>query len=227
MKIMYTRRGGRMPPPDRELLTIEPDGSFTMWRSVNTPACGRFAGRLSVETWNVLQRDGVAAVQAGVLNRPILPDSAIETIQIEETWAKLGHTDTPDGAWGQMAIHLRQLLTSLCQEAEAAVSLHISPQATRAKLVHQGQRPLSLDFSRLSVRAILWGGYYEQQGNWSWSAPASLGHVEATPGWEFELNFQHGFAPTADQVVHTYVTFSVYDREGLVNVSLVDAPLLP
>lgn len=226
MKIMYTRRGGRMPPPDRELLTIQEDGAFAMWRSVNTPACGRFAGQLTPERWRALQAEGAAAMAAGPLERPILPDSAIETIQVGDTLAKLGHTDMPEGAWGELATHCRSLLADLLDAPQAAVALEVAPAAAGARLVHRGDQPLALDLTRLAVRAILWGGYYEQRGNWQWAAPPGPGRVEAGRGWGLDLNFAHGFRPGADEVVHTYVTFSVFDRDGLVDVSLVEAPAL-
>jgi hypothetical protein len=236
MKITYRRAGGHMPPPDRELLTIQDDGSFTLWRSVNTPACGRFAGQLTLDQWNALQAEGAAAAQAGSMARPILPDSAIETIQVGDSVARLGHTDTPDGAWGNLVTHCRSLVTDLLDAPQAAVVLEVAPGAAGARLVHRGGRPISVDLSRLAVRAVLWGGYYEQRGNWQWAAPLAPGargergtgpgRVEAGPGWSLDLNFAHGFTPGADEVVHTYVTFSVFDQEGLVDVSLVDAPLL-
>ncbi len=63
MIVTYRRVGGMQPPPDRELLTIDDDGSFTLWRSVGwatyppTPV-GRFSGRLDGQGHMTLDAGG-------------------------------------------------------------------------------------------------------------------------------------------------------------------------
>ena len=227
MKITYLRRGGRVPPADREALTLSGDGAFSLWRSVNTPACGRFAGQLLAGEWVQLRQAAQAAAQAGPLDRELLPDSAVETLQVDEVAARLGQTDQPEGAWGDLVAQCRALLTRLLDAPQAVVALEVAAGAAGARLVQRGGQPLHLDLSRLAVRAILGGGYYEQRGQWHWQAPpGGPRRVAAGPGWSLDLSFAHGFTPRADEVVHTYVTLAAYDQDGLVDVSLVDAPAL-
>jgi hypothetical protein len=63
MMIHYARSGGFRPPRDREILTIEEDGAFTMWRSVGSAVhppspVGRFAGHCEHRNGSSTRQDG-------------------------------------------------------------------------------------------------------------------------------------------------------------------------
>ena len=228
MKISYRRTGGWKPPQDNERLDIQDDGIFTMWRSVGwatnpaTPV-GRFAGRLSEGELTTLQREASSAAQAGDIQIMITPDAPVEAIQVGGAKAVLGANDQPGGAWGPLVEHLRRLLAELTASPRAAVSVQVSDDGKKARLVHLGDEPLRLDLSTLSVRAVLWEDY-DRLGDWSAPPRAAgdghLSDVRAGPGWSVDLPFSHGFEVRPGSAVVAYVNFVAYDGHEPVAVSL-------
>ncbi|MEW5988085.1 MAG: hypothetical protein AB1791_15750 [Chloroflexota bacterium] len=227
MKVHYERSGGRLPPRDREILEISEDGSFTLWRSVGwathppTPV-GRFAGRLDTETHQALRVAAVAAVAAGDLHLVPKPDAAIETVQVDSAQAKMGTHEEPPGAWGMLMTHLRQLLGELTNQPQAALALEVVDSGRQARLVHLGHEPLRLDFTDLTVRAVLWEGH-RKVGDW-WAVrgwrPSEGAEVTATAGWSLALPFDHDFVLNEGREVTAFATLAIYDGERRVSASL-------
>ena len=225
MNVRYRRGGGRRPPPDREVLDIASDGSFTMWRSNGSASyppspVGRFSGKLSVEDAGQLETLATAAAAAGDLDVTPPPDAAIERIELEGATARVGHHEEPEGPWGPLAALLRRLLGDLTAQPLAAIALEVAPGAAAARLVHRGTMPLELNLENLEVRAVLWQGY-RTQGDWR--APAGrafAGRVTAGPGLAFDLPFDHGFEVGEGREVVAYATLVALDSGQPVPVSL-------
>jgi hypothetical protein len=221
--VHYTRTGGRLPPRDRERLTIFADGSFEMWRSVGAASqppspVGRFQGRVPGELFKTLEQQAAGAGTAGDLAVMPPPDAAIDRIQVAGAQASMGRHDQPAGPWGSLAETLRAALGVLTSQPAAALALQVSPSGTAARLVHQGSQRLRVDLRHLQVRAVLWN-QRKKEGDWrQQTSEAEI--VEAGPGWSFDLLFAHGFTVAPGLAVAAYVTAGLFDGEQLVPVSL-------
>jgi hypothetical protein len=230
MAIKFQRRGGRKPPRDNEVLTIEDDGSFDLWRSVGwttqPPApVGRFGGQLE-ETERIRLQEEVAAAQAaGDLQQTPRPDSSIDSVELPGARARLGNNDRVSGPWAPLIDHLRSLLGELTRSPRAALGLEVKADGRGARLVHLGSEPLRLNLDGLTVRAVLWR---ENRKAGDWTAPAESrpsGRSAETSedGWTFDLPFGHGFEVDGESEVVAYVTLGLYDDERQVPVSLESA----
>jgi len=219
MMIRFARSGGHRPPRDREILTIEEDGSFSMWRSIGSAVhppspIGRFVGQLNTQTRESL----LAAVKEVSLEGDLVikpkPGSAVVNIETDQVKARMGIHDEPDGPWSELAKLLQGLLGELTKCPVAAVMLDVSEGGEKARLIHLGRQPLLLDLSQLDVRAVLWEGHMKV-GDWSASGTLSAEKDKtlADVNWEMDLPFNHHFDPSSQQTVVAYVTFSV-DHEG-------------
>ena len=224
--VLFSRSGGRMPPRDRERLEIFQDGAFKMWRSIGAasqPASpvGLFQGKVPTEQWERIAPLAAAAARAGSLEIVPVPDAAVDSIEIGSVQARLGQHDQPQGAWGQLAAALRDALGTLTSQAQAAISLEVSPDGRRASLRHLGTQPLRLDLSKLQVRAVLWQGY-AKLGDWrpTGTAVELTGRLEAAPGWTLNLPFNHGFDPQPGQAVAAYVVLTLFDGQQPIPTSL-------
>jgi hypothetical protein len=225
MNIRYTRSGGRTPPRDREILDIDATGAFTLWRSVgaatNPPTpIGRFVGQLDAQLNAEVQSEAQAALDAGDVSQTPRPDSPVETITVDGVKARLGAYDEPAGAWGTLVSRLRQLLGDLAAFPQAALTLEVQPDGSRAQLIHQGSEALQLDLSALTVRAVLWESD-NKAGDWrAPKASGSPGRLTADPGWTYDLLFDHGFTVASGQDVVAYVTLTVFDGQQAIPVAL-------
>jgi hypothetical protein len=224
--IQYKRTGGSRPPRDRELLTVDDKGEFSLWRSIGAAvfpptAVGRFAGQLNAGDLAALQKLTQAAQKAGDLAVVPLPGSVIERVILGDgVNARLGIHDEPDGPWGALLARLRQLLADLTAHPQAALKLTVTAKGDAARLAHLGDQPLRLDLSGLAIRAVLWEGY-KNLGDWRYSGPAEWeGDIVAEPGWSLELPFAHGHAVRPSMEVVAYVTLAAYDGRRLVPIGL-------
>jgi hypothetical protein len=228
MLVKLARRGGRKPPRDNELLTVEDDGSFTLWRSVGwttqppTPV-GRFAGRLAGEEWERLRAEVAAAQQAGDLQMTPRPDSSVDAIELAEgARGRLGNNDRPTGPWAALVATLRTLLVELTAYPQAALALEVKADGSGARLMRHGSQPLDVALDDLTVRAVQWR---EHAKTGDWSAPrdnalVSRSQETTEDGWTFELPFDHGFAMEPGCEVVAYVNLAIYDNGRRVPVSL-------
>jgi hypothetical protein len=208
------------------LLEINPDGTFSMWRSVGNatqpPApIGRFAGQLEPQIQAELQQAAAKAVEAGNFKLTPPPGAATETITLDQVQARLGANDEPEGAWAGLIEQLRRLLGDLTASPQAAISLELLDGGRAARLTHHGPDALQLDLSGLTVRAVLWEGY-NKAGDWRANElPAgATDNITAGPGWSFDLPLAHGFNIAPSQEVVAYVTFAAFDGEQAIPVAL-------
>jgi hypothetical protein len=213
-------------------LRIEDDGSFTMWRSIS-PAIGRFAGTLAPAELSKIKTEVQAAAATGDLTKPPARDGSVEGIDIAGARATLGSNDYAEGPWGVLIEHLRKLLGELISKPQAAVGLDVKPDGTSARLVHMGEKPLAVDLSNLSVRAVLWGPGYRKLGDWNSNedngsaAPSGPAQVEAAGSWSAPLPFAHGFALGKNKVLHVYVNFAVAENGKRSDVTAQHTPPIP
>ncbi|MGH2343986.1 MAG: hypothetical protein ACRDG4_02090 [Chloroflexota bacterium] len=224
MTISYQRSGGRRPPRDNESLRIDDAAGFTMWRSVGAAAypataIGHFAGTLAPEVREALTQEGADAVAAGNLSLTPKPDGAVETIVVDAVQASLGANDDPTGPWLPLVSRVRKLLGDLTAQPRAAIAAQIGQDGTSAQLVHLGTEPLRLDLSALTVRAVLWRNY-STHGDWRAPNPGLPGELTAEPGWSLTLPFDHGFTVPEGASVRVYVTFSAFNGDVSVPVSV-------
>jgi len=226
MIVDYARIGGRVPPPDNEGLQVADDGSFRMWRSI-APAVGRFAGKLSPAELSQLKKEAQMAVAAGDVSRPPTMDGSRERFQLDGASATMGNNDDVEGAWGELIRHVRTLLEQLVSMPQAAVGLEVGGDGRSARLVHLGNKPITVDLSKLSVRAVLWGRGFQKVGDWSTPGQPSPSQAEADDSWNVPLPFDHGLKPGKNKVLHVYVTFALAENGQRADVRAEHTPPVP
>jgi len=218
--IALLRNGGMRKPQFREVLEIDDNGAFRMWRSVSMASAlpspiGRFGGHLPDSRLRELTTAAGQAAADGSRTWVVRPDSPIDRIQADGATATLGIHDAGDGGWAALVALLRPLLQQLTESPVAAIALEVGGGA---RLVHKGTTPLQLDLSKLTVRAVHWRDS-GSEGQWT-SEIASADDVSAGPGWSLELPFDHGFETREGDRVTVSVTFSVRDGERLIPVGM-------
>jgi hypothetical protein len=227
LMLRYTRQGGRKPPRDREILEIEPNGAYMMWRSVGSSSyppvpIGRFSGELSADQLSELQAKVDAVKPIGKLEVTPPPGAAIEKIEgNKDLRLTCGAHDEPEGPWGELIEYVRELLDQLTESPQAVIALTVQQEGQKAQLTHRGSSPLRVDLSDLTVRAVLWEGY-NNKGDWHWDKTGRELPSETTvnQGWSFDLPFGHGFEVASGQEVVAYVTFTAFDDKKPVPVML-------
>ena len=224
--LRYARSGGRRPPRDKEMLEINRTGAYSLWRSIGAATfppspIGRFVGKLPPEELQGLLLEVQNCKQVGNLSINPPPDAAIETVHLPGVQAALYIHAEPTGAWGLLMGRIRAYLASLPESPLAAISLEVFPGGQAARLTHLGPDPLEVDFTNLSVRAVLWDGY-RKAGDWF--APKMRfdfpKRITAIKDWSLDLPFDHGFSVDEGQVVVAYVTFTIFDGAQPIPVSL-------
>jgi hypothetical protein len=230
MIIHYSRTGGHRPPHDREILDIQKDGTFSLWRSIGSAAypptpVGRFKGQLSPADFRQVENDVENCIQAGNLKIPPLPDASIETIVLPKAQANLYIHAEPSGPWGILVTRLREYMKSLTNSPSAAISIEVSSNGKTASLSQLGSNPIQIDLADLTVRAVLWKEY-RKLGDW-FAPRGDLNklptRITAAQDWSFNLPFQHGFNVQEGQEVVAYVTFTIFDEDTPVSISLESA----
>lgn len=229
MIIHYARSGGHPPPPDREILTIEDDGTFTMWRSIGAAVqppspVGRFSGKLDDQTLEKLKSTIGKVTPLGDLSIKPKPGSSIVTIDTGQVKARMGIHDEPDNAWTDLVTIMKRLLKQLVNHPEAAIRLTVSDDGQSARLEHLGLQPIELDLSQFTIRAVLWEGY-KMVGDWSSTSDETEKNssVMADSNWQMDLPFDHNFDPDSDQNIIAYVTFSIKNEGRLIPVRLTSS----
>lgn len=226
MIVRYARIGGRVQPPDNEGLQVENDGSFTMWRSI-APAVGRFAGKLSADDLSRLKMEAAKVAAQGDVTRQPTMDGSAERFEVEGATATMGSDDYVEGPWGDLTMDVRRLLGELVSKPEAAVGLEVGKDGRTARLVHLGDKPLEVDLSTLSVRAVLWGRGFQKLGDWSAPGKSAPGVAEAAGSWNAPLPFDHDLKPGKNKVLHVYVTFAVSENGQRADVRVEHTPPVP
>jgi hypothetical protein len=221
--IALSRTGGMRLPQFDEVLEVDGDGVFNMWRSVSKASelpspIGRFAGSVTDAQKEALGAASKRAAGEGSRTWLVSPDSPVDKFEVDGVNATLGIHHQGEGAWQDLAALVRPLLRELTASPLAAIALEVDGGA---KLVHQGTEPLTLDLSTLTVRADHWR---DSQSLARWTAPSpsatTHGEVVAKPGWKLQLPFEHGFDVQPGDRVTADVTFTAHDGNRLIPVGL-------
>ena len=171
------------PPPLRELLAVQADGTAMAWRS-NGPAVGRFRGRVeSIEDLRAAV-DG-AAVAEGLGEGPLelVPDAAWEEVAAGGRTARFAADDNVDGPWGALRDRCRTLLDAVSQSPTAAIVVLVDAEG-HVRLEHRGDGTLPLELGSLQVALTLWRDGREAAKG---AGGTSAGRVEAGPGWSLDI----------------------------------------
>jgi|GEM_PF-2460678 len=224
MIVTYLRAGGMNPPPDREELTIENDGSFRLWRSVGwatypPTAIGLFAGKLEPDTLNELKLETAAANKVGKIKRIPMPGSAVEEINTGKAKAEILDYVELEAGWKELVERLRQMLHDLTASPRAAIELHHLTDKNELELVHLGTTALKLDLSELVIKAR-----HMDKKTYStiaeWQFDQNMGKITAEPGWSLKLPFKPDFTLNPDSEVLVFATFTIFDGNKRVPVSI-------
>ncbi len=203
-------------PPERELLTVEDGGSFTMWRSFGAALVGRFGG--VVPEFDALARlvAAAAAVEAPS-GGEVEPDASIESTETAGATFEAEAGIRVAGPWGDLVVRCRELLDALLDQPVAAVRGSLRDDGT-FRLSHEGADVLPIELGALDVRVVRWADGLEQataQGR-----PTGLDHVDAGPGWELDVPFDRSVFGTG-KVVGT-ATFVASDSGVYAPVVVTD-----
>lgn len=223
-----SRTGGRGQPPESEFLEINEDGSLSLQRSTGTPLVGRFGGSLEGADLARVRELAGAAEAAGSVDATQMPDSSLVTVQAGGAVARFGDGAPPAGPWSALAEALATLLDSRLDTPIAAIELVLSHGGRAARLEHRGSASLEVDLSALTVRAVLWKGYYELAGEWqSDGGRRAGGHVRAEKGWSIDLPFGHGFELDPGRTLHASATFALVEGDAVLPVLAAVSPAIP
>ncbi len=178
MTLVTYRRLADAPPPERELLELDPDGSARVWRS-NGPAIGRFGGTL----------DDVAALRAAVASAAAadppavgsLPSgAAVEVVDAAGRTARLEARAPVEGPWAPLVERCRRVLDAQVEAPLAAIAGVLDVDGG-LRLEHRGTAVLPVELGALAVDFTLWRDGAEAARGRITGSP--LGHAEAGPGW--------------------------------------------
>lgn len=182
VSLLRYRRLSSAPPPERELLTVEPDGSWTGWRSGGSMV-GRFGGRIADPDWLRALADRAAAGDAPAGGE--LPfDAAYERIEAGGREASLRAGAGVPGAWGELVAWCRDRIDAMTLDPVAAIEVEPTSPTT-IRLRHRGTEVLPLELASLSVEV----GWLRDgvQVRSAMAGSAGLGRVEAGPGWSLDV----------------------------------------
>lgn len=207
-RVEFRRLDDRFPPL-RELLFVEPDGSFRMWRS-NDEAVGRFAGTLPDPAGFATLAAAAAATAPPDGGGTSSPDATDDELRVGEAVLTTRPSDRGSGAWGAVLEACRSLLDALLDQPSAAIALEL-PSPGIARLVHAGSSTLPIELGAMRIAAEV----YRDTSRIGAASPDSPGvhHVDAGPGWSLEIPIPQLDVP-ADAMLLVRIGF-VADDEGV------------
>jgi hypothetical protein len=156
-----------------------------MWRSYGPARVGRFGG-------TVPEIDALTALVAAVAGAEppsggeVEPDASVEVVTANGSTLEAQAGSEVGGPWGELVARCRELLDALVDQPVAAVSGSLRDDGT-FRLSHEGADVLPVELGALDVRVVRWDDGLEQAS--VQSRPTGLGHVEAGPGWELDVQF--------------------------------------
>ncbi|HEY6569138.1 MAG TPA: hypothetical protein VIZ22_02560 [Candidatus Limnocylindrales bacterium] len=225
MTLVTWRRLSSMPPPERELLDVEADGSFRLWRSI-APVVGRFGGSLPAGV--VSELEGlVSAVGSAAAPRPgSLPaDASVEQLEVGGARSVFEAGAEADPPWGDLLAACRRIADARTDAPVAAIALEVGLTDGRARirLVQRGTGTLPVELASGRAKVAVWRGM-ENPANAL--AGFDLGRVEAGPGWDAETTAELPVLEAGDKVTAT-VTFIVDDGGVFIPVAMSATAVAP
>jgi hypothetical protein len=207
------------PPPERELLTVDDGGSFTMWRSLG-PVVGRFAGTLPDPGRLSALAAGAAAVPPPS-GRELPPDTTVEVVELDETRsAQVEAGADAGGPWGALLSCCRQLIDDLTDQPSAAVTL-VAEDPFRPRLEHRGHDILPLELGSATVTVDFRRDDVEVAA--AGTGPLDLGRIEAGPGWSVTVEITE--LPVSAGGLLTATASLVADDDGVfVPLTIISPP---
>jgi hypothetical protein len=215
-RVTFTRLSDA-PPPLRETLDVDADGSWRAWRSVGQ-AIGRFAGAGDAAAPG--HRIVTLAEAATEIDPPgpgdASADTTWDTIEAGGTSLRVPYRATPEGAWGELLAACRGLLDDAITSPKAAIGMTlVAPD--RVRLEHRGDEPLPVELGGATVEATVWtaDGTFIASG----TGRVAADHVDAGPGWTTDVELE-GIDPSGGGQPVVFVSFVANDGGVFVPVVL-------
>jgi len=220
------RRLSSMPPPERELLEVEPDGSFRLWRSI-APVIGRFGGSLPDDE-TVDLRGLVEAVGSSSAPRTgkLPPDASVEQVEIGGSLSVFEADGGVEAPWGDLLAACRRLADELVDQPTAAIALELelADGGARIRLVHRGTATLPVELAAARAKVAVWRAMLNPANA---TAPAfDLGRVDAGPGWSAETTAELPALEPGDKVTAD-ARFIVDDGGVFIPVAMSSTVVVP
>ncbi len=202
MTLVTWRRLSSMFPPERELLDVDADGSFRLWRSI-APVVGRFGGSLSAGSAAEIARL-VAAVGSSAAPGPgSLPaDASVEQLEIGEKRSVFEAGVDVAAPWGDLLAACRRLADERTDSPLAAIALEpeLVAGGLRVRLVHRGSGVLPVELASARAEVGVWRELLNPENV---SAGFDAGRVDAGPGWAVETTAHLPALEAGDKVMAT------------------------
>jgi hypothetical protein len=204
------------PPPMREMLEIEDDGSWRAWRSVGQ-AIGRFADRGGADAAGRRIVELAAATEEAdpPAASEFHPDATVDTIRVGERSVAVSYRASRTGPWGELLSATRGLLDDAISHPTAAIGLVLVAN-DRVRLEHRGTDPLPIELGSAQVEATVWQhGVFVGAG----TGRVEAGHVDTGPGWSLDVALD-GIDPAANGEAVVFVSFVADDGGVYIPVTL-------
>lgn len=225
MTLVTWRRLSSMFPPECELLDVDADGSFRLWRSI-APVVGRFGGSLPAGPAAEIERLVTAVGSAAPARPGSLPaDASVEQIEIEGALSVFEADAEVAAPWGDLLAACRRLAEERTDAPIAAIALEpeLAGDGLRIRLVHRGSGILPVELASGRAKVALWRGMLNPA---SVTVGFDLGRVDTGPGWAAETTAALPALEPDDQLTAT-VSFVVDDRGVFIPVAMSATVVVP
>lgn len=226
MTLVTWRRLSSMPPPEREILDVDDDGSFRLWRSI-APVVGRFGGSLpagsAADIGRLVEAVGSSAPPRSG-SRPA--DASLEQLEIGGSLSVFEADADVSAPWGDLLAACRRLADELVDHpiAAIAVELELVEGGARIRLVHRGTETLPVELAAARVKVAVWRGMLNPANA---TAPGfDLGRVDAGPGWTAGTTASLTALEPGDKVTGT-ASFVVDDGGVFIPVAMSTTAVVP
>ena len=183
MSLVLFQRFSDMFPPERELLAVEEDGAFTLWRSFGADSIGRFGGTLPSGA-DLVRLAAAVKETTPPPSADLEPDASVEVINVGGVEVEVEAGLSPEGPWGELATACRPLLDQLTSAPLAAIQGDVG-SGRSLTLRHVGGLPLTIGTASLTVEAVRWLDGVEVAS--SVTRHDGDERIDAGPGWFLEL----------------------------------------